>query len=428
MFKNVVANLLAAFARAILRKYHPTVVMVTGSVGKTSTKDAVAVVLSRSRLIRASVKSYNSEFGVPLTIIGAKNPWENPFAWVRVFGEALALLVLPNLYPKLLVLEVGADRPGDLARILKIATPDVVVLTQLPDVPVHVETFAAPEQVREEEFAPAYALASGAPLVLSADDQHARALAMPLSVQVISFGNAHTADVRIGELTVLVEEGQPTGMETTISIAGTTHPMVVRGALGAPQLLAPAAALATALALGDDLAEAFKGLESYVPPPGRGRLLAGKEGALLIDDSYNASPAAVEEGLKTLALAARALPRARRVAILGDMLELGRFSNEEHAKIGGLVPASSDVLVTVGPRAKVIAQTALAAGMHEDNILSFETAHEAVTRIENIIRPQDIILIKGSQSVRTERITERLLQNPADRALLVRQEEEWRRR
>ena len=112
---------LALMARAVLRRYQPVVIMITGSVGKTSTKDAIAAVVREQFYMRASEKSYNSEFGVPLTILGAKNPWAHPMYWIRTFFEGWKLLLLANHYPKVLVLEVGADRPGDLARILKIA-------------------------------------------------------------------------------------------------------------------------------------------------------------------------------------------------------------------------------------------------------------------------------------------------------------------
>ena len=138
LLKFIIVLFLTFFARAVVRRYAPKIVMVTGSVGKTSTKDAVAAVLGRRFFVRKSEKSFNSEFGVPFTILGVENPWNNPLAWLSVLRSALALLILPNHYPSMLVLEVGADRPGDLARILRIATPDAVVVTRLPDIPVHV--------------------------------------------------------------------------------------------------------------------------------------------------------------------------------------------------------------------------------------------------------------------------------------------------
>lgn len=427
-FRDLFARFLAIFARAVLRKYKPTVIMVTGSVGKTSTRDAIAAALSRSAYVRASIKSYNNEFGVPLTILGVPSAGRSVIGWFRVFGEAFALIFLPNAYPKILVLEVGADRPGDLARVMRIATPDAVVVTRLPDVPVHVEAFATPHAVREEEFYPAYALAPGAPLILSTEDPHAKKLASPLSVHIVSFGRAADAVVRLGKSELVVKDTHPIGMQAQVAISGQEHPLVVKGAVGSPQLLAPAAALATALALNGDMKEAFKSLESYVPPPGRGRLLKGKDGAILIDDTYNASPAAVEEALASLALIHTQIPGTRRVAILGDMLELGRYSKDEHEKIGRLARDKADLLITVGPRARAIAAACLEAGMPEDAVQSFETSQEAAPHVAARIGAGDIVLVKGSQSIRTERIVEILLADYADRALLVRQDRDWKKR
>lgn len=424
LFKAPVAWLLALLAQAILRKYRPLVVMVTGSVGKTSTKDAAAAVLAGRFHLRASEKSYNSEFGVPLTIIGAKNPWENPTAWIRVFQEALALVLLPSHYPKLLVLEVGADRPGDLARILRFADPDAVIVTRLPEVPVHVEAYASPQAVREEEFAPAYALTPGEPLIISADDPHAVSMAARLPAKVFTFGFADGADVRLTGFTFF-EEGNTSGMEAALDIEGATYTLRVPGALGRSQLYAPAAGIACALALGMSAGDALAAAASYVPPAGRGRILRGKEGALLVDDSYNASPAAVEEALSALALVPG---RSRRIAALGDMLELGRYSADEHARIGALVAQKVDVLVAVGSRSRAMRDAAVASGMPEERALWFANSREAAEALSDMIAASDIVLVKGSQGIRMERVMEALLLNPEDRQHLVRQEREWRAR
>ncbi|HEY0010803.1 MAG TPA: Mur ligase family protein [Candidatus Paceibacterota bacterium] len=428
LLRNLVAGVLALSARAVLRKYKPLVVMVTGSVGKTSTKDAVAAALARHAYVRASEKSNNSEFGVPLTVLGCKNPWTSSIGWLAVFGEAFALRWLPNVYPKILVLEVGADSPGDLARILRIATPDAVLVTRLPAMPVHVEAYATPDAVREEEFQPAYALAPGQPLILSADDEYAMTLAAPLATRAVTFGLTEGADVRLVGVAPLIEDGVPVGMRAEVRVAGNTYPLVVRGAIGAPQLLAPAAALATALALAINIREALAGLESYQPPAGRGRLIRGKEGSVIIDDTYNASPAAVEEALASLALIASKVPGMRRIAVLGDMLELGRYSHDEHERIGHLAAANTDVLVTVGSRARVTAEAAIASGMAADQVHSFDTSVEAAAALVPMVGAKDAVLVKGSQSIRTERIVEALLERPEDTKLLVRQEREWKRR
>ncbi|HYE23081.1 MAG TPA: UDP-N-acetylmuramoyl-tripeptide--D-alanyl-D-alanine ligase [Candidatus Paceibacterota bacterium] len=420
--RNIVATILAILARAVLRKYRPGVVMVTGSVGKTSTKDAVAAVVRDHFFSRASEKSYNSEFGVPLTIIGSKNPWSNPIRWLKVFQDALALIMLPSHYPKLLVLEVGADSPGDLERILRIATPDVVVVTKLPELPVHVEFYASPNAVREEEFEPAYALNAGSPLIISADDPYAREMAKPLPVRTITYGFDEDAEIHIADPKVRIEDGEPVGMEARLLYQGSSYPLIVRGALGRQQLYAPAAALAVALSLSMPLEEALKAIEGYEPPPGRSRILPGKNGSILIDDSYNSSPAAVEEALGAMSL----VPGKRRIAVLGDMLELGRYSKREHERIGELAAAAADVVVAVGGRAHVIAEAAEREGRSE--VFAYETSKEAATLLPEIVGEGDIVLIKGSQSIRTERIVEVLLRDMGDRTKLVRQDREWKSR
>ncbi len=420
--KVPVALALAVLARAVLRKYRPLIVMVTGSVGKTSTKDATATVLAGKFNLRASEKSYNSEFGVPLTIIGAKNPWENPIGWIHVFQEALGLTLLPSHYPKLLVLEVGADRPGDLAKILRFADPDAVIVTRLPEVPVHVEAYASPQAVREEEFQPAYALTPGEPLIICADDPYAVLMGARLEAVVSTFGFADGADVRLSGYSYF-EDGDVCGMEAALDIEGVAYTLRIPGALGRSQLLAPSAAIACARALGMNTEDALQAAAGYVPPAGRGRILSGKNGSLLVDDSYNASPAAVEEALSALALIPN---RARRIAVLGDMLELGRYSVEEHARIGALASERVDVLVAVGIRARAMREAAIAAGMPEDKALWFGTANEAAAALEEMVGEGDVVLVKGSQGIRTERVMERLLADEADRKHLVRQEKEWR--
>ena len=189
---------------------------------------------------------------------------------------------------------------------------------------------------------------------------------------------------------------------------GTTHPPPA------------AAALAVARAFEIPFAEALTALENYEPPAGRGRLFAGKNGSVIIDDSYNASPAAVEEALATL----KAFPHAtRRIAVLGDMLELGRYSVMEHERIATLAADSADVIVAVGIRARAFAREPKDA-----EVTQFDNARAAAQALPDLVREGDVVLVKGSQSVRTERIVEALLADPADSMKLVRQSKGWKRR
>jgi len=423
--RSITISFLTLVSRAVLRRYRPKVVMVTGSVGKTSTKDAVAAVLAARFLVRKSEKSFNSEFGVPFTILGVDNPWSNPVAWLSVVRSAFALLLLPNHYPNLLVLEVGADKPGDLASILKIATPDVVVVTRLPEIPVHVEAYPSPEAVREEEFSPAYALAPAAPLIVAAEDLYALEMAARVPAHLTTYGIDRDAGVRLSDIGFYEEEGRTLGMRAVVHAEGEEGELLIKGSVGETQLLPAAAALATAAALGISLTEALTTLVSYEPPAGRGRVFRGKNGSTIIDDSYNASPAAVEEALKTLA----SFPTTgRHIAVLGDMLELGRYSVMEHERIGARVAKGVDIFITVGIRAKGFATAALATGMSHEYIFSYDDSRAAALALPTLIEPGDVLLVKGSQSIRTERIIEALLADPADRAHLVRQEPQWQRR
>ena len=427
IIRNTIAEILAAFSRGIIRKYKPQIVMVTGSVGKTSTKDAVAAALSEKFYVRKSDKSYNSDFGVPFTIIGVKNPWVDPLAWVGVLKRALTVLWFSNDFPKLLVLEVGADRPGDLAKILNIAKPDAVVVTLLPSVPVHVEAYATPAAVREEEFSPALALAPDAPLIVSADDEFALAKSKRTDKDVCTYGVSEHANVRIIDISIWQENDSKeiAGMRAELIIKGEKHPLKIRGAIGRSQVYAPSAAVATSLTFHLTPQEALDGLASYVPPPGRGRIFKGKKDTLLIDDTYNSSPAAVEEILHSLEL----IPGNRRkVVVLGDMLELGRYSVAEHAHVGHMAKEVADVLVTVGPRAKGIGETALADGMSEAMVTHFDSSVTATPYIQDLLENGDIVLVKGSQGIRMERIMKQLLEDPADMTELVRQDEEWLKR
>ncbi|MBU6323361.1 MAG: UDP-N-acetylmuramoyl-tripeptide--D-alanyl-D-alanine ligase [Patescibacteria group bacterium] len=422
--RHILAESLAVLARVVIAKYRPTIVMVTGSVGKTSAKEASAAVLADSFFSRKSEKSFNTEFGVPFTIFGVKNPWMNPLSWLGVFREALALALLPNHYPNLLVLEVGADRPGDLERILSIATPDAVVVTRLPEVPVHVEAYATPEALREEEFQPAYALPPAAPLIISADDAHALSMAKRLPVRTLTYGVAKDADIRIFDIKTGIEDGVPSAT-ASVRAGESVGQITLRGTVGRQQLFAAAAALALALSLEVPFQKALEALSSYETPPGRMRVFAGIHGSKVIDDSYNASPVALEEALAALA----EFPEAkRRIAVLGDMLELGRYSVAEHSRLGAATPHAADIVVGVGIRMRALTKAAREAGMDEQAVLSFDNSKEALAALPSLVLPGDVILVKGSQSMRMERLVAGLLANPADAAKLVRQEREWKKR
>ncbi len=429
-FKKILVTILTWEAQAVVRRYKPRIVAETGSVGKTSAKDAVYEVLAQGARVRKSQKSFNSELGLPLTILGRPNAWNNPFGWLQNIIDGLFLIAVRSNYPEWLVLEVGADRPGDIQSVAKWLPVEIAVITRLPEVPVHVEFFTSPEQVVEEKAALIDALVPGGTLVLYGDDSRAPQMRRRANGrQVVTFGFEAGVDVLAKDFAVFYTEGSkhtPAGIEAKIVVGDSSVPVQIFGTVGAHTLLPALAAVAVGKVLGKDITGSVASLGRYVPPPGRMHILPGIKGSTIIDDTYNSSPAAVSAALDTLVFIN---PRGRKIALLGDMLELGRHSVEEHRKLGAQAAKCTDLLLTVGFRARDFAEGALEAGMSEENILQFEDAEKAGDEMAQLVQEGDCVLVKGSQSMRMEKAVKELMAEP-ERAeeLLVRQDVEWERR
>jgi UDP-N-acetylmuramoyl-tripeptide--D-alanyl-D-alanine ligase len=426
LFKQLVITVLQWEARLVLRRHRPTVVCITGSVGKTTTKDAIYAAVSDSVPARKSEKSYNSEFGVPLTVLGLRNGWNNPFLWVLILIEGAVVALFSRRYPAVLILETGVDHPGDMQRLTSWLTPDVVVLTRFPTVPVHVEQFDGPEYVIEEKMDLPRALRQNGVLIINADDDLVMNAAKEIRQTHITYGRYREAAVRTTDVSLTYVDNRPAGTKFTITSPSGAADVVINGVLGEQQAYAAAAAAAVAGHLGVTMPDAAAGLGTLVPPRGRMRVLPGLKGTTLIDDTYNSSPAAAVHALETLAKIKHA---KRRIVVMGDMLELGRFSKEEHLAIGKTVATVGDVLLTVGVRARGVARGALNHGMDEANILQYEKTDRAGRELQTLLQPGDVVLVKGSQGIRMERIVKEVMNEP-DRAseLLVRQESVWDKR
>jgi UDP-N-acetylmuramoyl-tripeptide--D-alanyl-D-alanine ligase len=150
IFKKIIISILTWEAKVILHKYKPTIIAVTGNVGKTGTKDAIAGVLNQNHHVRSSAKSFNSDFGVPLTILGLPTGWNSILSWILIVLIVFEQIIFKEDYPEILVLEVGADRPGDIKKIAKWLHPDITVITQFQPVPVHVEFFKDRQHLIDE--------------------------------------------------------------------------------------------------------------------------------------------------------------------------------------------------------------------------------------------------------------------------------------
>jgi UDP-N-acetylmuramyl pentapeptide synthase len=265
--------------------------------------------------------------------------------------------------------------------------------------------------------------------VLYADDAEVVKLRERVpGARTITFGFTKEADVRAHTVEILYGEGETprvVGMRAKIECEGESGEFAIRGAIGAHALLPALAAVAVGRALGKPLVEILNSLKHYEPPKGRMRLIDGEKHTTIIDDTYNSSPAAAQAALETLAM----MPGKRKIAVMADMLELGRHSVDEHRKLGALAAANVDLLATVGFRARDIAEGALSGGMAEGKILQYEDAASAAKELELLIKPGDVIVVKGSQSMRMERVVEEIMADPAHAEdMLVRQDAEWKRK
>lgn len=421
--KNFVVRALEWEAKRVIKRYQPKIVAVVGSVGKTSTKDAIATALSISHKVGKSKKSYNSEFGVPLAILGAESGGNNIFKWSHILFDGFLLGVFDHDYPEILVLEVGADRPGDILRTAGWMKTDVVVATVYGDVPVHIEYFNSKDDLVSEDKEILKTLRPGGTLIVNADDTDS------LSFTNEWDGISNKISLKEGGVTGsqyvvnFDEDNFPVGFTVVITVDGVPVPVTLQGVLGEQHVYPLLAAASVSNTFGMDIPMTLNALGRHETPRGRMRIIKGMKGTCVLDDTYNASPTAVTAAL--MAFRDLKVP-GRKIAVLGDMMELGQHSVEQHKKIGRLAASVCDVLVTSGVRSMTLANEALEAGMKATSVTHTEDSYKAGEHVKKILKKGDVILVKGSQSVRMERVIEMIMAEPEKKKeFLVRQGGEW---
>ena len=428
--RALVKRILRLEARFVLWRFRPRIVAVTGNIGKTTTKDAIAAALAAHTSVRKSKKSYNSELGVPLTILGQETGWASPIRWLGILMRGIGQCISLKRYPDWLVLEVGADQPGDIQHITEWVIPDVAVVTYISEIPVHIAFYESREQLVQEKAALVRALPKKGTAVLNMDNDDVRAMERSTKANVLFYGMDQSAHIYASHIeyiytTTESSNQMPRGITFKVNESGNSVPVVVNGALGKQHVYPILAALAVAKTQGLNLvntADVFR--QTYEPPAGRMRLITGVNGSLIIDDSYNSSPGAVSEALQTLETIN--VP-GRRIVILGDMRELGNRSVEAHREVGIHVARTCDLLFTLGDESAVLADAAREANM--ENVHGpdqWSSPKELGEHVASILREGDVVLVKGSQTMRCEKIVKELMAYP-DRAgeLLVRQDRYW---
>ena len=348
-------------------------VAVTGSNGKTTTKELIAAVLATRWNVLKSAASFNNQWGLPLTLL-------------RLGAHHEAAVV-----------EIGTNQPGEIAALAALAAPTVGVVTIV--VAQHTEFLGSIDGVREEKAALVRALPASGTAVLNADDPRVLGMAQDTAARVVTFGTDPAAAVRLAS--EVADDGD--GLRFTLAHEGDRA--LVRLAMpGRHNVINALAAAATGVALGLSLTEVARGLGAA--PPVKGRCVWRETGGVhILDDTYNANPVSLRAALETVGARRRS---GRLVVVLGDMLELGEIADEAHREAGRQVASlGADEFLGVGPRARLAVEEAHARGLGEARHVS--TFEDTVAHLLKRLASGDVVLVKGSRGMRLERVVDALM-------------------
>lgn len=368
-----VQDTLAAYqqiARAWRRRFSLPLVAITGSNGKTTTKDLTAAVLSAKGNVLKTQANFNNEIGLPLTLLGLND------------SHAYA------------VVEMGMRGLGQIAAMAKIAEPTVGIVTNVSE--THMELLGSLENIARAKGELAEAIPSGGTLILNADDERVAAMGSLTTdgVNIITYGLGKTADLRAEALRI---EGEST--KFMVEYKNERHEYILP-LVGRHNVYNALAAIATGCAVGLSVDEIQRGLAQATG--GKMRFELQSRGAYqIVNDAYNASPNSMRAAIETLA----SLVPQRKIAVLGDMLELGDTAPKLHEDIGHFLGEHKfAALITYGELAKHIAEGARAAGMVE--VYPTNSHEEAATALQKAMRAGDTVLFKGSRGMQMEKIIE----------------------
>jgi UDP-N-acetylmuramoyl-tripeptide--D-alanyl-D-alanine ligase len=371
---------LGALAAGHRASFRGPLVAITGSNGKTTTKEMCAAILGSLAPCLATRGNLNNEYGLPLTLLER------------------------DASHRTVVVELGMNHRGEIARLAAIARPTVGVLTNVGT--AHIEFLGSRDEIAREKGDLVAALPDGGVAVLNGDDARALSQASRTRARVLRFGLGPDADVRAERVTALGERGYAFDL-----IAWGEREAVHVAGLGEATVSNALAAAAASLAAGRSLAEVAQGLAGYRPVGGRMEPLALPRNIIVINDTYNANPQSMELALRSLA---RLRGSSRGFAVLGDMGELGDTADEAHRAAGRLVAELGlDFLFTLGPRAQQTARGALEAGMDASRVHVGEDHDALGSSLRALLRGNDWVLVKGSRAMRMERVVDALARGDA---------------
>ncbi len=366
---------LQVIAQHIRKVLSTQVVGITGSTGKTSTKDMIVGILSQSKKVVSSTESYNNEIGVPLTVLKAERDTE------------------------VIVVEMAMRGLGQITELARIARPTVGLVTNVGK--SHFELLGSEERIGEAKGELVKAIPEEGIMVLNADDLWTERLKRMAVCPVISYGLSPSAEIRA--LDIYLEKGRPSfTLRTPVGKSVINLPV-----LGIYNVYNALAASTVALQLGGKLEDVKSGLENCQISKMRMECFTSADGVTVLNDSYNANPASMEAALQTLRDVAA---ESRKIAVLGDMLELGAISEKSHYQIGETVyKIGVNILITIGKNSRYIAEGAIRKGMRQDNVFICQNLDKARSLLNSQLKAGDVVLIKASRALRMEDVVDSIV-------------------
>ena len=373
---NDTVRALQDLAHAVRIAAGTRVIAITGSAGKTTTKETIAAFLERRNTVVKNKGNLNNHIGLPLSLLQVRTA------------------------PDVAVMELGMNHAGEISALVAIAEPDVRVWTNVGD--AHLGFFASPDAIADAKAEILERAKPSTVLVCNADDERVRSRVQGFAGRTITFGLSERADVRAMNVADRGLSGIAARVTTPAGELQIESPLLGRGNLS-NVLAATAVAVDAGIPLGE-IADAASRLR---PAARRGAVIRLAKGITVVDDSYNSSPAALAKALDVVTQEPGA---TRKIAVLGEMLELGVHSARLHADSGRLVAHSAvDHLYAIGgAAAQTLATAAIASGMAAGSVTYFPTSEEAASAIARAVRPGDLVLVKGSRGIRTDVVVDRL--------------------
>lgn len=380
------------WAKYYLRRAKPKIVAITGSVGKTSTKEAIFEVLKikYGENVRKSFGNLNNESGVPLAIFGFTKSPKNSFAWLPIVIGVKLRALFGKKY-QVLVLELAADKPGDIKYLTDFIKPDIACITSIG--PAHLEAFETLDNIVREKTDLLRALKTDGWAVINIDDENLHKNQNIVSSNIMTYSVNREADVMAKNITTEIADFKPlTNFQVAYNgdkFRATLHTLGRKW-----NIYSALAAVCIGRIFEMTDAEITAGLQSIMPEAHRMAVVKGQKNTIIIDDCYNANPVSMRAALDVL----KDLPiTGRKIAVLGDMLEIGNITGEAHQLIGEYAKKVADEVVSVGNLAKMY-----------NSEKYYTNTDQATEYLLANIAENDIILIKASRAVGLEKIVEKL--------------------